>query len=252
LIDSAAYFHDAVAYVLLNPLRTVTPLATSPEAYRWSSASLVCSDATPSEFAAALLASLGGVDDILASLPPSRIKASQEHRRSRLEALASGSWMEKERSLAERTPQLYRQLLATRAVCEPVAERDLIRRSIPAAGAVSAQAARMISAARRVEFTGVDLDEAIGAISHVCRSIVPSSFGASTERLTDVIAYALWRFTSASVERIAEVLEDAAQRIEDLLLDLRRARKLDAAWTRLLWAIEWSLRWQLRAAPHRA
>jgi hypothetical protein len=71
------------------------------------------------------------------------------------------------------------------------------------------------------------------------------------ERLTDVVAYALWRFTSASAERIATAIGLTIDAFEDVLLGLRRARKLDAAWRRLLWAVEWALRWQLRAAPHR-
>jgi REP element-mobilizing transposase RayT len=251
LIDSTAYFHDAVAYVLLNPVRTVSPMAPAPEAYRWSSAALVCSETSPAEFAASLLAPLGGLDGVLAALPTSRIKASQERRRHRLEALAGGAWMERDRVLAGRTPQFYRHLLTTRAACEPSPSHDVLPRSIPTASAMSSQAARIASAPHRAAFTGLDLEATMSAISQACRRLIPASLTRPAEDKGDVVAYALWRFTSASAERISATVGLAVERFENLLLDVRRARKLDAAWNRALWAVEWALRWQLRAAPHR-
>jgi REP element-mobilizing transposase RayT len=251
LIDSSDYFRDAVAYVLLNPLRTKAPMAATVDEYRWSSAALVCSETTSEAFATALLAPLGGIDGILSCLPPSRIKASQEHRRRRLDALASGVWMERERVLAGCTPNFYRQLLTARSVCEPSPVSDQIQRSLPTASAVSTEAARILSVACRIPFEGLDLDATIGIISHACRQIVPVSLVAPVERLTDIVGYALWRFTSASAKRIAEALGLAVDTFETLLLDVRRARKITPAWYRLLWTIEWTLRWQLKAAPHR-
>ena len=251
VIDSTAYFQDAVAYVLLNPVRMRSPLAATPDAYRWSSAALVCCETTPAAFAAAMMAAFGGIDGVLDRLPASRIATSQKHRRSRLEAFASGAWMERERVLAGRTPQLYGELLAARTVCEPSPAVDRVQRSIPAAIALPARVASIVSLTDRIPFAGLDLDEALTAISRVCRRIVPIPLDVAAERVSDVIGYTLWRFTSASTERIASAVGLAVERFEDLLLDVRRARKLNAAWNRLLWAVEWALRWQLRAAPHR-
>jgi REP element-mobilizing transposase RayT len=251
LIDSTAYFHDAVAYVLLNPVRTSRPLALSPEAYPWSSAALVCSEMSPATFATTLLDPHGGVDGVLSSLPPSRITTSHEHRRHRLDALVSGAWMERERVLAGHQPHCYRQLLATRAACEPAPCPDQIQHSIPASCALSPQAARIMSIPDRAAFAGLSLDETIATISHVCRRMIPTSPAIEAARSTDVLAYALWRFTSASVERIAASIGLTVERVADLLIDVRRARRLEAAWSRMLWVVEWALRWQLRAAPHR-
>jgi hypothetical protein len=115
LLDSTAYFDDAVAYVLLNPVRTTIPMAASPEAHRWSSAVLVCSETTPAAFAPVLLSGSGGADAVLAALPPSRFKASRERRCHRLDVLASGAWLDRDRVLAGRSPEFYRQFLAARA-----------------------------------------------------------------------------------------------------------------------------------------
>jgi REP element-mobilizing transposase RayT len=252
VIDSTTYFHDAVAYVLLNPVRTISPLAATPEAYRWSSAALVCSDSTPATFAAGLVNAFGGLDAILASLPPSRITTSQKHRRSRLEAFVAGAWMEKTRVLSGRTPQQYRQVLAARVACEPTRTDDSILRSIPATSTMSATAATIGATSHRTAFGGLDLGATIGAISHACRCIIPAWIPASDERTADVVAYTLWRFTSATAERIASTVGVTVERFENLLVEVRRRRQLEPAWIRVLWALEWALRWQLRAAPHRA
>lgn len=249
LIDSAAYFHDAVAYVLLNPVRTSAPMAPSAEAYRWSSAALVCAEASPAAFAATLLAPFGDVDAVLTALPQPRFKASYERRRNRLEALASGEWLERDRVLAGRSPELYSQVLAARVACEPGSAREQITRSIPLAAAIPPGVVDFVYA--RPRFTGLDLDEVLGAIVDACRAVVPASLVAGTCRFEEVIGYVCWRLTSAPAERIAAAVGMAADRFDDLLLEMRRNRLLDRAWYRMLWTVEWALRWQLRAAPHR-
>lgn len=249
LIDSAAYFHDAVAYVLLNPVRTQVPLAPSPEGYRWSSAALVCSEVTPAAFCAGLLTPMGGLDGVLAALPPSRFKTSRERRRARLDALVSGAWLDRDRVLSGRLPELYRLMLSARAAHSLPIDDPSIRHAIPLGAALSADHARLV--ARRPAFAGLDLDEALFQIECTCRRFLPTSLLVAPQRLADVVAYTLWRFTSAGADRIAGATGIARDRVDDLLRQIRGTRILDLAWQRLLWTLEWALRWQLRAAPHR-
>jgi hypothetical protein len=249
LIDSVGYYRVAVAYVLLNPVRTTVQMASSAEAYRWSSAALVCAETSPAEFASSLLEAAGGVEGVLGALPPSRVKERLERRRSRLEALASGGWMERERVLAGQSPFQFRETLGAHVVDEPAPVRDEIPLSISVGEAVDDGAARMVCS--RPRFAGLQAENVMATIAHTCRRIVPVTLVSATGRMVDVLAYELWRFTSATAESLAEMLGMGADRFDELLLDMRRDRAQDPAWQRLLWAIEWALRWQLLAAPHR-
>jgi REP element-mobilizing transposase RayT len=248
LIDSTPYFNDAVAYALLNPVRTQTPIVPSAEVYSWSSAALVCSDTTPAAFATNLINAVGGIEAVLGALPPSRLKTSRERRRYRLEVLASGAWLDRDHVLAGRAPEQYRQILAARATREPAPTLD------PAPGDAAVDERLRLGTpqlASRPRFAGFDLNEVLDIVEQECRALIPASWASVAVKRVDLVAYSLWRFTSACAAEIASVARIQASRFAAVLTQLRRERLRDPAWRRLLWAVEWALRWRLRAAPHR-
>jgi REP element-mobilizing transposase RayT len=251
MIDSAAYFHEAVAYVLLNPVRTTKPLARSAESYRWSSAALVCTNTSPAAFCTGLLAEFGGVEGVLAALPRARNRVSQERRRFRLEALLSGAWMSRESVLSGRTPDLYLGFLAARAINKQTSPMN--RESLSTAVADVALLSPRIDALAlsRPQFCGVELEQAIDAITDVCHRIVPGASDGCADQLAEVVAYALWRFTAASAESISRAVGRATAVVVEQILAVRLAREGVTGWKWLLQSVEWTLRWQLRAAPHR-
>ncbi len=238
LIDSTAYFQDATSYVFLNPVRTKSPLSSSPDAYRWSSAALVCSETTPASFCETLMAPMGGLAGILSILPSSRFKACRERQRRRLEALVSGDWLERDRVLSGRSAKDYLRMLLARLSATDVSDPS--------------DAAPLRHVAERPSFAGLDLDEIRSTVERTCRKVLPDVlFASSGARLVDVVAYTMWRFSSASVDSIALAARTARTDFGDVLREIHGTRSIDPAWRRLLWSLEWALRWQLRAAPHR-
>jgi hypothetical protein len=157
--------------------------------------------------------------------------------------------MERERTLAGQSPLQFSETLVARVANEPAPVRDEIPHSISVGEAVDAEAARMVFSQPR--FAGLQVESVMATIANTCRQIVPVTLVTATRRMVDVVAYALWRFTSAAAADLAEMLGIGKDRFDELLLDMRRDRAQDPAWKRLLWAIEWALRWQLLAGPHR-
>jgi REP element-mobilizing transposase RayT len=251
LIDTVAYFHDAVAYVHLNPVRTTKPLAAAAEAYRWSSAALVCTHTTPDDFGASLLAKFGGITGVLGALPCARNKPIEERRRHRLEALVSGAWMDRDRVLAGRSPELYRDFLLARVTSEPRSPSDRIARTrAPHAAAASPPIGPRAMVSHR-RFGGLDLAGAVETVSSVCKKLLPGPPDASDGHVPDVVAYILWRMTASSAEAIATRVGRAAATVVEAIRSIRSARQGIDAWDRVLRTIEWALRWRLRAAPYR-
>jgi REP element-mobilizing transposase RayT len=245
LIHSTDYFEAACAYVVLNPLETRTPMATSAEAYRWSSAAMVCSDTTPVASIAALIEPFGGMDAILERFPPSRRKSSIELRRARLEALASGAWLEREHVLAGRSPDEYLRMLASRAERMSEIAIDEKEQTEP-----EAQLAEGESLASRPPFAGFELPDVEVQIRSVCDRLIPGSF-ASPERLRDLVLYSLHRFTTASFDALARVGGISAEAVRWAIERIGADRLITPAWGRMLWTLEWALRWKLLAAPYR-
>jgi hypothetical protein len=103
----------------------------------------------------------------------------------------------------------------------------------------------------RAPFAGVELDQAHDTIERVCRAIVPAPWMSAADSQSGLIAYSLWRFTSACASEIAAAVGITTNRFADLVRQMRQARLEDLAWHRMLRAVEWALRWRLRAAPHR-
>jgi REP element-mobilizing transposase RayT len=244
LIDSTRYFEEVCAYVLLNPIETKTPMASSAEAYRWSSALLVCSETTAEASISALLEPFGGIDAILAALRPSHRKSSLELRRKRLEALASGAWLERDHLLAGRSTDEYRDVLAARA-----ARRAASRARSPLP-AIPIAAAQRTSVASRPPFAGFPLAAVDEKIRDACRHLLPPVL-AAPDRLRDLVLYALHRFTSASLDSLARLAGIALDAARQTLERIQADRMLKPDCHRLLWSLEWALRWRLRAAPHR-
>ena len=260
LIDSDPYFEDACAYVLLNPLKTAVPLAETAERYRWSSAAFVCCDLTPATAVGALVDPLGGIDAVLEALPRSARKASRERRRARLEALIGGTWMAREHVRGGRTAAQYRAVLALRARLSDAdgapfddvpnnangtmdsLGRSELRPSTPA---------RRAALASRPPFAGFDLASVKECVVGACESSASASLMPS-RRLRDLCAYALYRFTSATCEQLARALGMTADAVERRVRAMRSDRASSVSVRRLSWLLEWSLRWKLGAAPHRA
>jgi hypothetical protein len=148
-----------------------------------------------------------------------------------------------EQVLGGRTPEQYRRLLASRTAPAPATPPDA---APPAHTSPRTVGALVAAAARR--FTGLALGAARAAVEEVCTGVLPAALPDAARLLT----YALWRFTSASLEELAEALSATSEAVAEALRRVRRDRQREAAWQRLLWRLEWGLRWRLRAAAHRA
>ena len=250
LIDSSAYFQDAVAYVLLNPVRTTVPMAVSAEDYRWSSAALVCAETSATAFCTALLDTIGGLEAILATLPRSRFRSCNERRRARLHALAAGDWLSRDLVLSGRPAELYAVTLRTRAMALTVSDATTVVRLSRDMSATNGAAGSTESL--QPIFRGLDVNDAVSTVEKTCSRLVPMGNGDDGDRrLARIVGYALWRLTSATADRISSAVNMAVEEFEVALRSLRNLRATDDAWRRLLWSIEWSLRWRLRAAPCR-
>ena len=248
LVDSVRYFEDACAYVLLNPVDTQSPMAATAEAYRWSSAKMLCSETTPAQAMLGLLEPMGGVEAILASLPPSKRTASVERRRRRLEALVSGEWLEGDHVLAGRSGDAYRQRLAGRAA-QRAAKRAGTAPVVPLADATAR--VHPATLASRPAFAGFPLAEVEAEIREACERFVPPVLSTSV-CLRDLTVYALHRFTSAPLAALAKGAGISRGVARRLIERLRGERTNMPERHGLLWSIEWSLRWQLGAAPYRS
>jgi hypothetical protein len=107
---------------------------------------------------------------------------------------------------------------------------------------------------RGVRLAGVDLDQAFTLIERECARLVPAfdAVLAQDGSRTCAVVCALWRFTSASIEQIAEVSRNALEHVERVVLESRMRSRVDEAWARMLWRLEWALRWRLAAGPWRS
>jgi REP element-mobilizing transposase RayT len=261
VVSSRRYYDQLGAYILLNPLRVATPLASAPDAFTWSSALAATSPLSPPDFCQTLLARLGSVDAFLASLPRARSVEAETNRRARLEALCRGVWLTPDAVRCGRSCDQYRAYLAARVGLsrpepEPVgASPDDPRRDDADHATAShtpqdacVQTEVPIRGGRQV---GVELDAAYDAIERACERIVPQ-IGPDVEHTrAGAMVYALWRFTSASVERIAAQVRGGVEQIIQTLEEYRLRHRDDPAWASVLWRLEWSLRWRLGASPHR-
>jgi REP element-mobilizing transposase RayT len=250
LIDSRAYFEDACAYVLHNPLRTAPPIVERPEWYPWSSAAFVLGppDLTAAAFSSAIVDRIGGLEKVLASLPPPSRKSSAELRRRRFAALVSGHWLEREQLLAERSPEQYAaELAARRGAVSPFPPRG---RSVaaqhvePRDAMVERRSVAWCLPARAIAFSGVLLEEAKELIDAACTRFAPT-------RAAEAAFYMAYRFTSASIEMLARTIQRTPDEITRAIEYFRQERLMESAWTTVLWQVEWALRWSLRAAPWR-
>lgn len=247
LVDSRDYFETACAYVLLNPLETTPPMAASVESYAWSSAALVCTETTPEAFVKALVDRAGGVEKILESLPPSLRKSSVELRRARFEALVSATWIEREHLLAGRSAEEYRLELAARTARRVRSESDVV----PAMSIDEARArTHPATLCSRAPFAGHAIDGVKAAIRSACERFVPAS-PAAGEGVRGLVLYALHAYSSAAIDELAFLHGVTVETARATIARIRADRWLSPAWERLLWTIEWSLRWRLRCAPHR-
>jgi hypothetical protein len=252
LIDSASYFEDACAYVLLNPVRTRVPMACSAESYPWSSAELVCTDTTPERFVASILERLGGAEAVTARLGKPARKSTRELRQRRLEALAAGRWMAREAVLGGRSAEAYRRALAVRAARgeQPAPARgpEQDERSAAIDGGVRGCTPWVIHSAE--PWGGLELSSVTEEIERMCARVVPAALGAAGH-VGDLVCYALYRFASCSVESLGAALGSTAEVVEEQVRRVRGAIRQEPAWRSMVWAVEWGLRWRLLAGPHR-
>ena len=281
LIASRDYFDAACRYVLRNPLLTSPPLVACASDYLWSSAAFVTTEQmSGQEFCARLLAACSGVEGVEAALGPCRRATTRQARTRRLQALATGSWIEREGVLGGRSPQQYRAVLEQTAD-EPLLAAEFERGAAakpqrgsgereshlsddsdaassrqPVPNTVPASAAGDTARAlpRRAErFTGLALEQARDAIEQACSRIVPRALLEEGEEGLEQagLCYWLWRYTTARVEEIAAVVAIAEQAVTRAVAMMRKKAERERAWEGLLWRVEWALRWSLLAAPCR-
>lgn len=256
LIDSPAYFDNACAYVVNNPMRVTPAMAARPDDYAWSSAAFALGPAalTSAIFCADLLQRFGG--DPAGPLEPASIGESEGMRCRRLEAFASGEWLERETVLGGRAPDCYRRELSARlGIASPfgaasgsgedaVEEAPLemrgegYRELTPKHEGLTP---RRIP--RRETFEGVGLGDAHERIAETCARLVPA-LGDSA------VFYFLMRFCRAKLSDIARAVGKTTAAVAGMVEAVRSARAEGPAWASVLWRAEWALQWRLLAAPH--
>jgi REP element-mobilizing transposase RayT len=253
LIDSPAYFEDACAYVLLNPVRTAVPMAPNAESYAWSSARLVTADTTCKTFGASLLDRVGGLEAVMVALGTSARKATLELRRKRLEVLAAGRWMERDALLGGRSSEAYRLLLAAKAGnptgAEPLRGTERIERASTNDG--PSHGRRVWPIRSRSVFAGLEISAVREEIERMCDRVIPATLLAAG-RAKEIFCFALYRFSSATEEELGTALGTCAEAVWEMINRVQLELTENAAWRRLVWVVEWGLRWRLEAGPHRA
>jgi REP element-mobilizing transposase RayT len=260
VVSSRRYYEQLGAYILLNPLRVATPLSPSPEAYLWSSARLATSSLSSADFYHELLARVGGHEALLTALPPARSLEAETNRRARIEALCRGAWLTPDAVRCGRSGDEYRAYLASRiSLSRPEPEpRESLADPREQAGADHSAnhtphpCSPQVEVPRRGEpLAGFELDVAYDVIERACDRIVPRIGSGSEHSGIGAVVYALWRFTSASVERIAAHVRGGVEQITRTLDEYRHRHRDDPAWAAVMWRLEWGLRWRLGAGPYR-
>ena len=104
----------------------------------------------------------------------------------------------------------------------------------------------------RTPFEGLALESVRERIEKAVERFVPRSMAQMAERLEELIAYTIFRFSSASMPELASALDMSLEATRDAICRIRGELAASVGWQRLLWGLEWSLRWSLRAGPHRA
>jgi hypothetical protein len=255
-VTSGRFYDQLTSYILLNPLRCATPLATDPSDYPWSSAALhLNSTSAPAHFAA-IIERLGGLEAILTDLPKLTRPEFGRTRRARFEALLAGEWITPEVARFGRSREQMRRMLQ---------ERHHYGANNPAQGDTSwAERAPEIWSMPRVHnneettdgcareaprvterITGLPLESALDAILSVCGRMLVDDHPARA----DVICYELWRFSSAASGALAKGLGMTASGIVRAVERVRALRRLKLPWDSLLKRLEWKLRFELRCAP---
>lgn len=246
VVSTADYYDRLTSYILLNPMRCAVPLAPSPEAYAWSSASLHCGPHPPSVFFAHLLDRYGGADAILAAMPRPSTPEVARNRRARFDALLSGEWISADAARFGRSPDQLRNVLSKRAG---------MARPNPEPGAQDADHVGLLEGRTptaelpraATPFAGAALATVLEPLLDESAMDVPAGKPARDR----VVAYVLWRFCSASSRQIATALGRGVDEVLGMIEWVRAQRTSAAAWEAVLWRIEWQMRWRLACGPHR-
>ena len=253
VLDSDAYFRASCAYTHLNPVRTSRPLAATAEEYKWSSAGFVLAPETltAADFCESLLQEFGGLDALLQGLPPCKSKVAKANRRKRFEALLSGQWLDRSKALWGRSPAQYRQLL------EDIVQNNRDGKITEELDIELLKDQQRIveewseSLTRECNYTGVEISDSLDIARDICDHMEPI---ADSQPATshEMLAYILWRFTSATEKAIGKSMRIGAKLVTEAIDRVRMKRLSSPGWSDLLRRIEWSLRWKLKGGPCRA
>lgn len=265
VINSKRYFDASAAYVQLNPMRTRKPMVESPERYPWSSCAMTVVDGvTPAEYFRHHVDKEGGIDAILDSMPKASTKASSEARRRRFEILLSGKEFAVEAVLGDRTRDEYLAHLLAKVGVEKAELQEAREAMLEDPGTREpdkpAQTLRSLQSVSSVDvdgmprllgaFNGLAKNAAVDRIVCTVRDWLPVG-GKNRRELCDAEIWALWRFTSHSVRKIAKLVRVTTDEVDKAVRRVRALQLKERAWWRSIWNAEWSLRWSLAAAPWR-
>ena len=232
VVSSRRDYRYVVDYVLRNPLETREPLAATAEGYLWSSAAIHIGEIAAEAGCRALVDRFGGVEAVLAALPAPGTKYLERVRRHRMECLVAGEWLEADAARQGRTgAELSRALLEQAATTTTQRERESEdeMEELPI----------VPFAARFRGHTGTDVRKALERLA-----------GAAVAR-SDVAIYAMWRFASKGVARIAKATGRTIHAVAQALERIRSERTATAATHEALSRLEWRLTFALGGAPWR-
>jgi len=234
-INGARDYRRVVDYILRNPLECAEPLSATAEGYLWSSAAAHVAEVSPAEWISKLVASFGGADALLASLPEPKTKQLEQARMHRLACLIGGEWLDVDAARCGRTgDQLSADLVArTRAVGEGVGndgEDNGFELEMPPAPRT------------RPVFSGHSGASVMDALDRLAEDRGVNG---------DVVAYALWRFAKEGRKQLARSVIATVDQFTRRVQRVTSLRLRNPAIHEALSRLEWRMTFALGGGPWR-
>ena len=237
-IGDALDYRRVVDYILRNPLECAEPLAATAEGYLWSSAAAHVAEDSAAEWITKLVASFGGVDALLASLPEPKTKQLELARLHRMACLVGGEWLDVEAARCGRTGEQ----LSAAILFKANAVVDSVRDDGEDHGLEGGQVEMPPAPRTRPAFTGHK-----GALVMEALDRLTEDRSANA----DVVAYALWRFAKEGRRHLARAVIGTVDQFARSVQRIASLRLRNPAIHEALSRLEWRMTFALGGGPWR-